>query len=93
MAILQVLCHVPDGSDPDQRIDALGGVFDGTQTQFNHLIDEVIYNIENFVHSYYVMVNGQLVWCRVVPRNNRKYVKTETDYYEPNNLLNLPKCW
>lgn len=35
---------------------------------------------------------GNSVWLMVSSRNGRKYIKTESDGLEPNNLLALPHC-
>ena len=84
MSRVQVKWIVPDGTDPDRRIDAIGG--DG----YCHRIDEAITNIRSNIHQYWVSVNGMSVNVVVAVRNRRTYLKTETDYYEPNNLLSLP---
>jgi hypothetical protein len=88
MASLQVTCHVPDGSDADQRIDAIGGA------GWRHLIDDAIRYIETRTNDYWTLVGGVRVDVMVAQRpNGRKYLKTRTDYYEPNNLLALPRCY
>jgi hypothetical protein len=88
MASYQVTCHVPDGLDKDQRIDAIGGSGFG-----KHLIDDAISNIENRVHSYWTLVAGAHADVIVAKRpSGRKYLKTTADGIEPNNLLALPHC-
>lgn len=90
MAAYLVTCIVPDGADADQRIDAIGGNGGGG---WQLLIDEAIRQIEARENSFYTSVNGKSVWIIVAKRNNgRKYLKTEADGYEPNNLLSLPRC-
>ena len=84
MADLQVKWIVPDGSDPDRRIDALGG------DNFCHKIEDAIYYVRNHVHSYWTVANGRVVSVVLASRNGRDYLRTETDFYEPNNLLALP---
>lgn len=87
MASLQVTCHVPDGSDADQRIDAIGG------TWGKHLIDEAIRNIETGAHSYWTYAANARADVVVAKRpSGRKYLKTTADGVEPNNLLALPRC-
>ena len=87
MADHQVTCHVPDGADADQRIDAIGGF------QWQHQIDAAIRNIETNVHTYWTRVDGKRAGVIVAKRpNGRKYLKTTADGYEPNNLLALPRC-
>lgn len=87
MAVYQVTCITPDGSDPDRRIDGLGGPgWYGT-------IDDVIAWIESGVNGFWVSVNGYRDDVIVaVRRNGRKYLKTRGDGYEPNNLLSLNAC-
>ncbi len=85
MTDLQVKWIVPDGIDTDRRIDAIGG------DTFCDRIDQAIRNIELGISRYWVSVNNQSVSVIVAIRNNgRKYLKTEADGYEPNNLLSLP---
>jgi hypothetical protein len=87
MANLQITCHVPDGLDRDQRIDAIGGV------GWKHLIDDAIYNIERRINSYWTFAAGVRADVIVAQRpNGRKYLKTTADGIEPNNLLALSRC-
>lgn len=87
MASYQITCITPDGSDADQRIDAVGG------SGFYHAIDDAIRNIETRIHSYWTSVNGRAVDVVVAVRpSGRKYLKTTADSYEPNNLLALGNC-
>lgn len=88
MTNYQVTCHIPDGGDPDQRIDAIGGA------GWQHQTDTAIRNIETNVHTYWTLVDGRHVDVVVAKRSNgRKYLKTTADGYEPNNLLALPRCY
>ena len=86
MASYQVTCHVPDGTDKDQRIDAIGG------SVWKHLIDEAIKNIDTRSHDYWTNVAGARAVVIVATRPNGKYLKTTADGIEPNNLLALPRC-
>jgi hypothetical protein len=87
MASLQVTCHVPDGADSDQRIDAIGG------SGWKHLIDDAIRNIEYRVNDYWTFVAGARASVIVAQRSSgRKYLKTTAYGIEPNNLLALPRC-
>lgn len=91
----QVTCITPDGSDPDQRIDAIGGATgNGNGGGPWHLdIDRAIAGIENGTWSFWTTANGRTVDVVVATRTNgRKYLKTTADGYEPNNLLALPRC-
>lgn len=51
--------------------------------------------IDSAVPKYYVRVpdDPDTVWLVVaVSRNGNKYVKTQNDGDQPNNLLKLPEC-
>ncbi|MEO1122365.1 MAG: DUF3892 domain-containing protein [Pseudomonadota bacterium] len=56
------------------------------------LLDDAIRDVELDPHSYYTAVNGRSVWVVVRVRNGRKYLKTEADGANENNLLSLPEC-
>ena len=88
MATLRVDCITRDSSDWDRRIDAIGG--DG----FYHDIDTAIGNIQNSVHTYYTLVNGDvaLVVVKQHPTSGRLFLQTIADNYPSNNLLHLPEC-
>lgn len=87
----QVTCITPDGSDRDQRIDAIGGVTDGKP--WNVLIDDAIAGIESGKWKFWTTTpKGESVWIIVAERNRRKYLKTTADGVEPNNLLALNAC-
>ena len=80
----EITCIVPDGSDPDRRIDAVGG--DGWQKDEDTVIGEIEDGAE-----YYVEVDRR-VGVEIGTYEGRKYLKTENDGYPPNNLLSLPAC-
>ena len=85
MAEKQVKWIVPDGTDADRRIDAIGG------DNFCDRLDIAIANIKAGTAKYWATANGQSVWVVVAQRSNgRVYLKTESDGHEPNNLLALP---
>lgn len=49
--------------------------------------------MENGEWKFYVSVNGRTVWVIVSKSaNGNKYIKTESDSEQPNNLLSLPEC-
>ena len=54
--------------------------------------DDAIRDVEQDPESYYVSVGGKSVWVIVATHNGRKYLKTQTDGYAPNNLLSLRDC-
>ncbi|RUR91686.1 DUF3892 domain-containing protein [Pectobacterium polaris] len=58
-------------------------------------VDEVIYAIENNLHTFYVTdSNGKRADVGVVNPNDgrKKYIRTYADGYYNNNLLSLPTC-
>jgi len=89
----QVTCIIPDGSDPDRRIDSIGGAT-GAENGGRWCIklDVAIEGIEAGKWRFWTHANGKSVWVIVAERNGRKYLKTEADGDEPNNLLSLPRC-
>lgn len=84
----EVTCvNKQDRQSPYERITHIGGAgWRDTQT-------DAIRKIENRTESYYVQRYGKRVNVIVaVSRFNHKYLKTEADGDEPNNLLSLPEC-
>ncbi|MER8976614.1 DUF3892 domain-containing protein [Mesorhizobium sp. M0136] len=87
----RVNCHKPDNADKDRRLQGLGGPAAGG---WYRDIDTMINNVENENEQYWTVApTGESVWIVVRQRSNgRKYLKTEPDGVEPNNLLALPHC-
>jgi Protein of unknown function (DUF3892) len=92
----QVTCIIPDGGDPDRRIDSIGGATggEGTDGPWKLKLDDVIAGIERGKWRFWTMdTKGNSVWVIIAKRpNGRKYLKTTADDVEPNNLLALPHC-
>lgn len=91
---VQIKCiNKRDRYNPHERIRAVGGTnSDGTRWKLAE--DEVIAGIEQGRYSFYVdRPAGQRVWV-VVARSDYgyKYLKTEADREQPDNLLSLPEC-
>lgn len=82
----EITCIVPDGSDPDNRIDKVGG------PGWTKYEDTVIQEIENEGREYFVDVDGARVDVVVSQRDGRKYLRTDPDKTTKNNLLSLPEC-
>lgn len=93
MADLQVTCiNKSDRTNPHERIIRIGGgatvLGSWRKTQ-----QEAIREIETGVNRFYVSVSGKSVWVIVaISRYDNKYLKTESDGEQPNNLLSLPEC-
>lgn len=86
----QVTCHKPDDSDPDRRLEGLGGPGGGG---WYRDIDFLIEGLESGAYDLWTVApTGESVWVEVAVRRRRKYLKTEADGVEPNNLLALPHC-
>ena len=84
----EITCIVPDNNDLDRRIQKIGGA------GWIQSLDSAIESIEDGTFSYYVIDkdNGDRLNVIIAKRNKRKYLKTETDSKEPNNLLELGVC-
>lgn len=78
--------------NPWERITHFGGVNqDGTRWKLTQ--PDAISGIEDGRWRFYVSVGGKSVWVVVaVSQYGNKYLKTEADGEQPNNLLSLPEC-
>ena len=88
----QIKCiNKDDRMNPYERITHIGG-FDTSVWKLTS--DDVIRRIEISQESFYVSrPQGDTVWVVIaVSRSGNKYLKTEADGDEPNNLLSLPEC-
>ena len=80
-----------DRDNAHERIRRVGGVAGGKRWSITQ--EEAIALIENGKWSFFVRRNGQSVRVVVaVSRYGNKYLKTEADGEQPNNLLSLPEC-
>ncbi len=89
----QVRCiNKSDRDNPYERIEAIGGVnSDGKNWKLTQ--QEAIQSIETGKYSFYVQMGGKPVGVIVAKsRYGNKYIKTEADGDEPNNLLSLMEC-
>lgn len=89
----QVKCiNKSDRYNPHERILFIGGTNpDGTSWKLSQ--QAAIEGIESGKWQFYVSAGGQSVWVIVaVSAQGHKYLKTQSDGEQPNNLLSLPEC-
>lgn len=90
---VQIHCiRKQDRQNPYERILAVGGRLpDGTR--WTRTQQEAIELIENGQYNFFVHVQGKSVWVEVAEsRFGNKYLKTENDGEDQNNLLSLREC-
>lgn len=88
----QIQCiNKTDRQDPHDRIKYVGGISGGQRWKLSQ--PEAIAGIDAGKWRFWVSAEGKSVWVIVaVSRYGNKYLKTEADGEQPNNLLNLPEC-
>ncbi len=89
----QVQCiKKSDRKNPHERITHIGGI-NPSGTRWRITQEEAIAGIESGKWRFWVSAGGRSVWVIVaVSAAGNKYLKTENDGEQPNNLLSLPEC-
>ncbi|MBX9677522.1 MAG: DUF3892 domain-containing protein [Gemmataceae bacterium] len=89
----EVLCiNKSDRTNAHERITHIGGR-NGDGTAWKITQQDAITGIENGKWSFYVRRGGSTARVIVsVSRFGNKYLKTENDGEQPDNLLSLPEC-
>lgn len=78
-------------NDPHDRIQNVGG-FNADGKRWKITQPEAIEGIEAGKWRFHVSAGGKSVWVIVAEHNGHKYIKTQNDGQQPNNLLSLPEC-
>ena len=87
MARLEITCIIKtDRQNPHERIQEVGG------SGFRHTQPNAINRIEAKTDSFWTKGGGKTAEVIVATHNSHKYLKTENDGVQPDNLLALPSC-
>lgn len=79
-------------NDPHDRISHVGG-WNADKTRWKMTQPAAVAAAEAGTYRFFVSVGGDSVWVVVATsRFGNKYLKTENDGDQPNNLLSLQEC-
>lgn len=90
MTRYNVTCYIPDNIDEDRRIQGVGGPdYGGWYMSVDEVIARIAKNDEFWTKDHRTQKQVKII---VTARNGRLYIKTETDYIFPDNILQLQIC-
>jgi hypothetical protein len=78
-------------TDPHERIQNVGGL-NSDNARWKQTVDTTIREIDSGEWEFYVSEAGRTVEVIVAKHNGHKYIKTEADGVQRDNLLALPEC-
>lgn len=89
---IQIKCIKKNNrTDPHERIHGVGGT-NSNGANWYLTTAQAIEGIETGKWNFYTSVGGKSVWVVIATHNGHKYLKTQADGAQTNNLLSLPEC-